>query len=103
MAEEEKTNETKPEPAAETAMPAEQHEQKPGPETAGESRLSRFKVWYADRKKWTIPLSVLIFILLLAGIPWTRYNSVGLVHKRNLEVKVVDSAGSTLVSLLWPA
>jgi hypothetical protein len=98
MAEEEKTNETKPEPAAETAMPAEQHEQKPGPETAGESRLSRFKVWYVDRKKWTIPLSVLIFILLLAGIPWTRYNSVGLVHKRNLEVKVVDSAGGTPVS-----
>jgi len=98
MAEEEKPIETNPEAAEKTAGPAEHGEQKPAENIDGPSRLTRFKVWYAERKKWTIPASVLVLLLLLAVIPWTRYNSVGLVHKRSLEIKVVDSTAGTPVS-----
>src|SRR6185503_16693230 len=49
-------------------------------------------------KKWTIPLSVLVFLIILAGIPWTRYHSAGLVRKQSIEVKVVDSTAGTPVS-----
>ena len=63
-----------------------------------DSRLERFKTWYSERKKWTIPASVLILILLLAGIPFTRYNFAGLVLKRDLTVKVLDATANTPVS-----
>jgi hypothetical protein len=92
MAEEEKPENVNPEPAAEAEKPAEQHK----PTT--DSRIERFRAWYLERKKWTIPASAVLLILILAGVPWIRYNSVGLVHKRNLDVKVVDSSAGTPVS-----
>lgn len=95
MSEEEKDEHLNPEPAAESS-PAAEHNKAAGP--AEQPRFERLRVWYLDRKKWTIPLSVLLLILILAGVPWTRYNSVGLVHKRNLDVKVVDSTAGTPVS-----
>lgn len=92
MAEEEKPENINPEPAPGTDQPAEQH--KP----ASDSRVERFKVWYLERKKWTVPANVVLLILILAAVPFTRYNSVGLVHKRNLDVKVVDANAGTPVS-----
>src|SRR5579864_4330009 len=62
------------------------------------SRLDRFKIWYTEHKKWTIPASVLLLILLLAALPFTRYNLAGLVLKRDLTVKVLDSTANTPVS-----
>ncbi|HET6863705.1 MAG TPA: carboxypeptidase-like regulatory domain-containing protein [Candidatus Saccharimonadales bacterium] len=61
-------------------------------------RWEKYKTWYLDRKKWTIPASVLILILLLAVIPFSRYELVGLVHKRNLDVRVIDATAGTPVS-----
>ena len=91
MAEEQTTEE----PAAVSQtdnLPAKKH---PAPDG---SRLERFKSWYTERKKWTIPASVLLVILLLAAIPVTRYNLAGLILKRDLTVKVLDATANTPVS-----
>src|SRR4051812_7675468 len=62
------------------------------------SRWQRFQTWYKDRKKWTIPATVLLAILLLAAVPFTRYNLAGLVLKKNLIVQISDSTANTPVS-----
>lgn len=63
-----------------------------------DSKWQRSKDWYLHRKKWTIPLSVLIVLLILAAVPFTRYNLAGLVIQRDLTVKVVDDSAGTPVS-----
>lgn len=81
-------------------QPAEPKHQ-PEPAKAGNahgSRLQRFKSWYGQRKKWTIPASVLLFLLLLFAIPFTRYTLAGMVLKRDLSVAVIDSTANTPVS-----
>lgn len=86
-------------PQDQTTAAAEVLQPQPHKESANdESRFERFKTWYSDHKKWTIPASVLILILVLAGAPFTRYNLAGLVLKHDLTVKVVDSTASTPVS-----
>ncbi|HET9721592.1 MAG TPA: hypothetical protein VFP32_00995 [Candidatus Saccharimonadales bacterium] len=79
-------------PIAQNQVPAES----PLPKKAG--RWARFTSWYTGRKRWTIPLTVLLVILILAGVPWTRYHAAGLVLKRDLKIKVVDSTTNTPVS-----
>jgi hypothetical protein len=84
----------------EAEEPAEPEVDSPPPKTPDHqaSRLDRFKAWYAQRKKWTIPASVLLFILLLAAIPPTRYALAGTVIKHDLSVSVLDSTAGTPVS-----
>jgi hypothetical protein len=97
MAEDEKSIEIQ-EPAEETKQP-ELHDEAPkSHKTPGDSRFERFKRWYIERKRWTIPASVLLFILLLAGIPPTRYALAGTVIKHDLTVKVTDATADTPVS-----
>lgn len=62
------------------------------------SRVSRIKKWYLDRKKLTIPATVLILVLVLAGIPFTRYKAAGLVLKQDFVVTVIDSTTDSPVS-----
>jgi hypothetical protein len=98
MAEEQKNDD---QPAAEQPdnAPPEHHlEEHHDRQPVTGSKLDRFKSWYAEHKKWTIPATVLLVILLLAGIPFTRYNLAGLALKRNLTLKVVDSTANTPVS-----
>jgi hypothetical protein len=98
MAEEEKPIEIN-EPEAElSGAPAEPSEHPPKPEAAQASRIERFKSWYTQRKKWTVPASVLLFILLLAAVPPTRYALAGTVIKHDLSVKVIDATAGTPVS-----
>jgi hypothetical protein len=95
MAEEEN-----PTPLSQPEPPQEVPEEQPKPETHKEDqgRLDRFKSWYTERKKWTIPASVVLFILLLVAIPFTRYAIAGLFVKQDYSVKIVDSAAGTPVS-----
>src|SRR5579862_7036146 len=80
-------------------MPADLEPSSPHPKSpAAASHLRRFKNWYAERKKWTIPATVLLVILLLAAVPFTRYNLAGLAIKKNLSVKVLDASAGTPVS-----
>jgi len=68
------------------------------PDSEGNSKFDRFKFWYSHRKKWTIPASVLIFLLVLGAIPITRNNIAGLVLKKDLSIKVLDATANTPVS-----
>ncbi|MDB5161056.1 MAG: hypothetical protein JWO96_436 [Candidatus Saccharibacteria bacterium] len=54
--------------------------------------------WYLARKKWTIPASILLAILVLAAIPWSRYHAAALVIKKDLTVEIKDSKTNTPVS-----
>lgn len=62
------------------------------------SGLQHLKNWYMDRKKWTIPASLLLFIIILAAVPFTRYGLAGIVLKKNFTVQVFDSETNTPVS-----
>jgi len=96
MDEDKKPDETvTEEPAAE--VPAPEKDKAVSPTGAG-SKWQRFKTWYADRKKWTIPLTILILILLLAAVPFTRYGLAGTIRKDNIELKVTDATANTPVS-----
>ena len=64
----------------------------------GPSRWERFKTWYLARKKWTIPASVLAAVVILGGVPWTRYHIAGLAVKKQVIVRVEDSKSGTAVS-----
>jgi hypothetical protein len=64
----------------------------------GESRWKRFTNWYKENKKKSIPLTLLVLVILLSVIPWTRYKVAGLMLKNNLTVKVTDSTTGTPVS-----
>jgi hypothetical protein len=90
MAEEQKSlNQPADLPAAQPVKP---------PSKAAGSKLERFKNWYGERKKWTVPATILLLIILLAAIPFSRYNLAGLVLKNNLTLKVLDSETGTPVS-----
>jgi hypothetical protein len=61
-------------------------------------RWQTWKNWYSERKKWTVPLTVLVLLLILAGIPFTRYHLAGLALKRDFSLRLVDSTSNTPVS-----
>lgn len=79
-------------------IPAEEHSPTPKTPDSDKSRFQKLKNWYTSRKKWTIPASVLVFLLVLAGIPFTRYALAGTVVKRDLSVNVIDASAGTPVS-----
>lgn len=62
------------------------------------SRWYRFKHWYGGNKKLSIPLTILVLIILLAAIPYTRYKLGGLFIKRDVSIEVVDARAGTPVS-----
>jgi hypothetical protein len=62
------------------------------------SRINRWKEWYLEEKKWTIPASVVLLVLLLAAIPFSRYHAAGLVLKKDYQIQVTDSVANTPVS-----
>jgi hypothetical protein len=65
---------------------------------AHQSRLDRFKTWYSEHKKLSIPLSIVLLLLLLAAVPPTRYALAGTVMKKDMTVIVKDSSAGTPVS-----
>lgn len=64
----------------------------------GGSRLQRFRRWYVEHKKWTIPASVLMLLLILAVVPWSRYQAAGLVVKKDFNIQILDSTSHSPVS-----
>ena len=71
-------------------------ERKPSPST--NSKFSRFKHWYGEHKKWTILLTVLLLVVLVILIPWTRYKVFGLFVSQDYSIQVMDSETNTPVS-----
>jgi len=93
MPEEENMNPQPAEPSPPVPAPA-----PPTQEAPNASRFAHFKSWYSAHKRLSIPLTILILILILAAVPYTRYTAAGLVEKKDFSVKVLDDATSAPVS-----
>jgi hypothetical protein len=91
-------NQTSTETPAAAQPDAQPSESIAGTKPPGSSRLGRFKAWYGARKRWAIPATVLLLVLLLAAVPFTRYNLAGLVVKSDLTLRILDSTSNTPVS-----
>jgi hypothetical protein len=94
-----------PEPPKTSSLPVEEP-QPPAPETKPtapllSSRLARFRRWYADRKRISIPLTVLAVVLLVLAVPLTRYKSLGLVVKKDVTINVIDAETDSRVSAAY--
>jgi hypothetical protein len=60
--------------------------------------IKGFFKWYWSWKKWLIPLTVLILILIILLIPFTRYGILGLFIKEPYTVTLTDSTTNTAIS-----
>jgi hypothetical protein len=59
---------------------------------AGHNRFKQLLNRYWDKKKWTLPVSAVVLIVLLGAIPFTRYALAGIVLKQDYSVLVLDNA-----------
>ena len=75
-----KTDETKPSP-----------DQKTG-------KFKRLLKGYWRKKKWSLPLTLLVIILAIFALPFTRYSVLGLVLERSFTFTTIDSKTNTPVS-----
>src|SRR4051794_32709420 len=64
----------------------------------GESRWQHFLVWYKSNKKKSVPLTILVLVLLLAAVPWSRYHVAALAFKNDLSLQIIDATAGTPVS-----
>ncbi len=55
-------------------------------------------VWLVQQKRWTIPAGVVLLVLLLTAIPFTRYTLAGTVLRRSFSIVVTDSQTGKPVS-----
>jgi len=62
------------------------------------SRVKRFFAGYWRRKKWTLPLTVLAIIGVLAAVPWSRYFILGQFMSQTFQVQLVDAKTGKPVS-----
>jgi hypothetical protein len=56
-----------------------------------------FSGWWRE-KLWTLPLTIVVILAVLAGLPWSRYQLAGLVLKQNFSVDVIDATTNQPVS-----
>ena len=60
--------------------------------------LRRFGHWYTHRKRYSIPLTILVVITIVLAVPATRYALAGPFWHESVEVTVVDSQTGAPVS-----
>jgi hypothetical protein len=63
-----------------------------------QGKIKKFWAKYLEKKKITIPLTVLVVVFLLFAIPFTRYSILGLFIKKSVAVNITDSETSRGVS-----
>lgn len=56
----------------------------------GDNKLKRLWNKYIEKKKATIPLTILLVVVVLMVVPFTRYKIVGVFYKKPLQVTIVD-------------
>jgi hypothetical protein len=62
------------------------------------TRWHQFLSWYKANKKKSIPVSVLLLLILVSVVPWSRYQAAGLALKNDFSLQVTDSTANTPVS-----
>lgn len=65
---------------------------------AGPSRLARLKAWVGQHKKIAAPVAVVVLLVLLAIIPWSRYTAAGAVMSRDFNMQISDATADFPVS-----
>ncbi len=71
------------------------------PADAAPAQANKFKRgwhWIATHKKFSIPLAIIFVLILLAGIPHTRYGLAGIFVKQSFPLTVLDSETGKPVS-----
>lgn len=58
----------------------------------------RLIAWYKANLKLAIPATILVILVLFVAIPFLRYNTVGLILKKNFTLQVIDSETTSPVS-----
>lgn len=94
-------NEAFPEPVLPGSEPDEFAEISPVPLNPKNDKTAvhhRAWHWFLTHKKWTIPASVALLLLVIFLLPLTRYKTVGLVLKKDTVVMVKDSITNSPVS-----
>jgi hypothetical protein len=81
------------EPTAPEGVKDEAEPSKAAPAPTGKfPRLKRFAHAYWARKKWTLPVTAVVLLVLLLAVPLTRYPILGVALKKDAAITVVDSA-----------
>lgn len=87
------------EPEPEENLTEEKGPEKPRPDKNDKvSKWHRFLGWYKSHKKWTIPLTAILFLIIVGVIPWSRYHTAGLVYKKDFTVQAIDSTANSPIS-----
>ncbi len=81
-----------------SAHPAGDEEPRMAKKPAATGRWDRFKNWYLDNKKTSIPLSVAVLLILIFAVPPSRYAVAGLAVKKDVNIEVKDSITNTPVT-----
>ena len=87
----------KPEPEENT--PEKEKPEEPKQEkTAKKSTHRRFAGWYKSHKKLSIPLTVVLLLIIIGAVPWSRYHAVGLAYKKDFTVQAINSTTNSPIS-----
>src|SRR5450759_4578124 len=78
-----------PEPEENTAEETEPEKPKQD-KTTKKTRRQRLWGWYKSHKKWSIPLTAVLLLVIVGVIPWSRYHAVGLVYKKDFVIQAID-------------
>ena len=62
------------------------------------NKFKRFFIAYWRKKKWTLPLTIVVLLGIIFGLPMSRYPLLALGLKRSYTVAVVDSKTNTPVT-----
>ena len=102
MAKKSKNEETDPAVSNQENLNSNESELRPGQQLERKGLrpnfLARFKSWYVSHKKLSIPATVVLLLVFLALLPWTRYALAGLVVQKNLTLHIVDVDTNSPVS-----
>jgi hypothetical protein len=64
----------------------------------GGSKWKRLINWYKTNKKKSIPLTIVLILILLVVVPWTRYQVAAMALKNTYNLNISDSTSGTPIS-----
>lgn len=67
-------------------------------EPRGPNLLQRLWTQYKAKRKITVPATIALFLIILFGVPVTRYGILGVIVKNDVQVTIIDSETNVPVS-----
>jgi hypothetical protein len=87
-----------PEQIAEQSAASESTQAVVKPQPSWRQKLKHLPAAYWARRKWTVPVTVLLLVLVVFVVPASRYSVLGLFLKGQVSVTVLDSKTNTPVT-----